>query len=108
MAALLLLWIAATITNAEVGQSDRNTEGLPNAGTLLAAQIVHRHGDRSPVTPMPAYAPHWSLAAGALSSIGVAQHMQFGHTIRQRFGGSFLPDCWKPEFMYVRSTEVER
>ena len=80
---------------------------------LLFVQLLHRHGDR---TPIHIYPPShlwddYPLPPGSLTSIGWAQHNAVGQALRQRYmlNESLLaPYQYEPHSLVVRSTEVER
>ena len=86
---------------------------LPPA--LIWAQLIHRHGDRTPIHPLPNTTAwqHYQLPPGSLTSIGWAQHQAVGRWALQRYAintsGAFLdPHHYHPRSLSVRSTEVER
>ena len=80
---------------------------------LLFVQLIHRHGDR---TPIHTYPPShlwddYPLPPGSLTSIGWAQHNAVGHAMQQRYmvNESLLTQYqYEPHSLVVRSTEVER
>ena len=85
----------------------------PSNDQLVYVQLIHRHGDR---TPIHTYPPShlwddYPLPPGSLTSIGWAQHNAVGAALRQRymFNETLLtPYKYEPHSLVVRSTEVER
>ena len=90
--------------------SDDGATGQPE---LLFVQLLHRHGDR---TPIHAYPPShlwddYPLPPGSLTSIGWAQHNAVGRALQQRYMRDeplLSPYQYRPHSLVVRSTEVER
>jgi hypothetical protein len=81
-------------------------------------QIVHRHGDRAPVSVMPSQAARWEakrIGPGQLSRTGVKQLRAFGRAPAAAAGGSssgsssgLLDAAYNHHQLRVRSTSVER
>ena len=89
------------------------SDSAAGSAELLFVQLLHRHGDR---TPIHSYPPShlwddYPLPSGSLTSIGWAQHNAVGHALQQRymFNETLLtPYQYEPHSLVVRSTEVER
>ena len=80
---------------------------------LLFVQLLHRHGDRTPIhTYPPSHVwDDYPLPPGSLTSIGWAQHNAVGHAMQQRYMVDeplLSPYQYEPHSLVVRSTEVER
>ena len=90
-----------------------DTAASPTPNELLFVQLLHRHGDR---TPIHTYPPshlwdNYPLPPGSLTSIGWAQHNAVGRALQQRymFNETLLTAYqYEPHSLVVRSTEVER
>ena len=92
-----------------------SASSTPLAPALIWAQLIHRHGDRTPIHPLPNTTAwrNYTLPPGSLTSIGWSQHSAVGRWVRQRYAlntsSAFLdPDQYHPRSLLVRSTEVER
>ncbi|KAK2180871.1 hypothetical protein NP493_421g01033 [Ridgeia piscesae] len=81
-------------------------------GTIVLAQVLFRHGDRSPVEPFPTdkYKDSWPQGLGALSKIGMQQQYHLGRFLRQRYmvKHSLLNTTYLHYQVNVRSTDVDR
>jgi len=81
-----------------------------NASTLRLLQVLFRHGDRNPLTAYPEdpYGSYWTQQGlGELTSLGKQQHYELGQYLRTRYEG-FLQVDYNPDYVYVRSTDVDR
>ena len=79
--------------------------------TLKLLQIVHRHGDRSPIDfkhndPYKS-SDHWTEGIGELTTEGKYRMYKRGQFIRQEYD-SFLGDKHSPREVYVRSSLTDR
>ncbi|CAG9807128.1 unnamed protein product [Chironomus riparius] len=82
-----------------------------NEGKLIAASVIFRHGDRTPVEPYPTD-PYkdpkfWPVGFGQLTNTGKQQHFELGKWLRQRYN-SLVSDKYNPDEMIVRSTDMDR
>jgi len=77
---------------------------------LIFALDLIRHGDRTPIHSVPAATYQWPEGAGQLTTRGMAQEYQLGKKLRQYYieKQHFLPEIYKSELMYVRSTDYDR
>ncbi|KAG5673760.1 hypothetical protein PVAND_003780 [Polypedilum vanderplanki] len=84
---------------------------IENNGKLIAASIIFRHGDRTPVEPYPndPYKDQslWPAHFGQLTNTGKRQHFELGKWFRARYN-SLVSDKYNPDEMLVRSTDMDR
>ncbi|CAK8692788.1 unnamed protein product [Clavelina lepadiformis] len=82
-----------------------------NAPQLVFANLLWRHGSRSPVTSYPSDPyngkPIWPQGPGQLTNVGMRQQHELGQYFRQRYN-NFLSKHYKRSEIYVRSTDVDR
>ncbi|GAB6025568.1 mitochondrial acyl carrier protein [Chamberlinius hualienensis] len=80
--------------------------------TLILVQMVHRHGDRSPDSPIPndVNNEYWLTVTngwGMLTNIGKQQLYQLGQYTRQRFPGYFN-DSYLHKEILINCTDKDR
>ena len=83
------------------------------ASEVVFATLVHRHGDRSPVSFLPTDAAnngHWLEGPGQLTPIGMQQLHALGVSLRERYVTSddLFPGMYSHRHVYVRSTDLDR
>ncbi|XP_035741777.1 prostatic acid phosphatase-like isoform X1 [Vespa mandarinia] len=82
-----------------------------NLGTVIFANVLYRHGDRTPIEPYPTD-PYkneslWPVPYGQLTNLGKSQHFYMGQWLRNRYS-HLLSDLYSPYDIYIRSTDVDR
>ncbi|TGZ54486.1 prostatic acid phosphatase [Temnothorax longispinosus] len=80
-------------------------------GTVVFANVLYRHGDRTPVRPYK-NDPYnnesfWPVPYGQLTNIGKHEHLLLGRWLRKRYS-HLLSDLYSPYDVYVHSTDVDR
>ncbi|KAK9302294.1 hypothetical protein QLX08_005717 [Tetragonisca angustula] len=80
-------------------------------GTIVFANVLYRHGDRTPIRTYP-NDPYnnesiWPVPYGQLTNIGKNQHLLLGRWIRKRYS-HLLSDLYSPYDIYIQSTDVDR
>ncbi|XP_076183776.1 prostatic acid phosphatase isoform X3 [Ptiloglossa arizonensis] len=80
-------------------------------GSIIFANILYRHGDRTPVKSYP-NDPYnnqsiWPVPYGQLTNLGKQEHLLLGRWLRKRYS-NFLSDLYSPFEIYVQSTDVDR
>ncbi|KAL6262448.1 hypothetical protein P5V15_007534 [Pogonomyrmex californicus] len=88
-----------------------SNSGDPDLGTIVFANILYRHGDRTPVAPYKndpyKNETSWPVPYGQLTNLGKHQHLLLGRWLRKRYS-HFLSDVYTPYDIYVQSTDVDR
>ncbi|XP_046820171.1 prostatic acid phosphatase-like isoform X1 [Vespa crabro] len=82
-----------------------------NLGTVIFANVLYRHGDRTPIEPYPTD-PYkneslWPVPYGQLTNLGKSQHFYMGQWLRNRYS-HLLSDLYSPYDIYIHSTDVDR
>ncbi|XP_076240639.1 prostatic acid phosphatase [Calliopsis andreniformis] len=82
-----------------------------NLGTVVFANILYRHGDRTPIGAYP-NDPYnnesiWPVPYGQLTNLGKHQHLLLGRWVRKRYS-HLLSYLYSPHDIYVQSTDVDR
>ncbi|XP_012152497.1 prostatic acid phosphatase isoform X2 [Megachile rotundata] len=82
-----------------------------NVGTIVFANVLYRHGDRTPVRSYP-NDPYnnesfWPVSYGQLTNLGKHQHLLLGRWLRKRYS-HLLSDIYSPYDIYIQSTDVDR
>ncbi|XP_070545318.1 prostatic acid phosphatase-like isoform X3 [Ptychodera flava] len=85
--------------------------GSSSDRTIRLAQVLYRHGNRSPIEAYPTD-PNppstWPQGYGQLTNIGKMQHYHLGQWFLERYGETLLNKTYLREQIYVRSTDVDR
>ncbi|OXU18976.1 hypothetical protein TSAR_000201 [Trichomalopsis sarcophagae] len=80
-------------------------------GKVIFANVLFRHGDRTPIDPYPndPYRDEakWPVPFGQLTNIGKHQHLVLGQWLRNRYA-HLLPQRYSLYDIYVMSTDVDR
>ena len=100
--------LAAVLAFSVIHLSDTQDTEL---GTIIFANVLYRHGDRTPVRSYP-NDPYnnesiWPVPYGQLTNIGKHQHLLLGRWLRKRYS-HLLSDLYSPYDIYVRSTDIDR
>uniref|UniRef100_A0A1B6KL21 acid phosphatase n=1 Tax=Graphocephala atropunctata TaxID=36148 RepID=A0A1B6KL21_9HEMI len=102
---ILLGIVSISIVQSKKVISENNLE------KLLFANVLFRHGDRTPLDPYPndpyKNASFWPVGFGQLTNVGKEQEYELGHWLRQRYN-TLLTDTYSEDIVYVRSTDVDR
>lgn len=101
---LLIVALAIFITSLSHAQDT-------DQGTIVFANVLYRHGDRTPIRPYP-NDPYndeslWPVPFGQLTNLGKHQHLMLGRWFRKRYS-HILNDTYSPYDIYVQSTDVDR
>lgn len=100
--------IVVGITLLQSSAANYHAEDL---GRIIFANVLFRHGDRTPVDPYP-NDPYrneslWPVPFGQLTNLGRHQHLLLGQWLRQRYS-QLLPETYTYYDIFVRSTDVDR
>lgn len=81
-----------------------------SAEKLIFAVDIIRHGDRTPISILPAVNYEWPQGLGQLTATGMRQEYEMGKTFRKRYVDTthLLPPHYQHDTIYVRSTDYER
>ncbi|CAF3282392.1 unnamed protein product [Rotaria sp. Silwood2] len=77
---------------------------------LIAAHVIFRHGERTPVATFPTdpmREKDWPVGYGQLTTTGMEQQHRLGKYLRDRYG-SILNTTYIANEIYVRSTDYDR
>jgi acid phosphatase len=76
---------------------------------VFVVEII-RHGDRTPITPIPSVDYVWKEGLGQLTAEGMQQEFQLGVALRKRYiqQDHLLPEHYEYNTLYVRSTDYAR
>ena len=111
---LLALALSALASHAAAEQT------VAGAGSDLGfVFLLHRHGDRGPISPdtniaASLFSQQWPLGCGELTGHGMRQLFDLGSTLRTRYVGAgatnanFLPAQFDASLHYTRSTDLHR
>ena len=86
---------------------------------LLQVILLHRHGDRAPITQLPTinntlFRQQWPLGMGELTGLGMTMLYDLGTKLKSIYVGAdavnpnFLKDHFDASAIYVRSSDVHR
>lgn len=77
---------------------------------LIFAIDMIRHGDRTPLHVLNENNYPWTVGPGQLTPLGMEQQLALGTKLRQRyvFEEKLLPELYKAETLYIRSTDYDR
>ncbi|KZC11798.1 Prostatic acid phosphatase [Dufourea novaeangliae] len=80
-------------------------------GTIVFANVLYRHGDRTPIDPYP-NDPYnnesiWPVPYGQLTNVGKHQHLLLGRSLRKRYS-HLLSNFYSLYDIYIQSTDVDR
>lgn len=105
---LLLSLLVVTLLSTVYVRSESNPR---EEGKLLFAQVLYRHGDRTPLEPYPndpwKDPSHWTTEWGQLTNAGKQRHLQLGRWLRNRYS-ELLSATYSKADIYVRSTDIDR
>lgn len=107
LTALLLCFLVFGVTEAQ--ESDE----------LLFVLLLHRHGDRAPITQLPVisntiFRQQWPLGLGELTGLGMTMLHDLGERLRAEYVGpsaqnaNFLSEHYDASQIYCRSSDVHR
>ncbi|KAG7209702.1 hypothetical protein KM043_011341 [Ampulex compressa] len=93
---------------ATIGFSGTQSKDL---GTVIFANVLYRHGDRTPIQPYP-NDPYndeslWPVPYGQLTNIGKHQQLLLGRWLAKRYS-HLLSDVYSPYDIYIQSTDTDR
>lgn len=80
------------------------------ADKLIFAVDIIRHGDRTPIYPLPAANYQWKPGPGQLTAEGMRQEYEMGAKFRKKYidQAHLLPDHYQAGTLYARSTDYDR
>jgi lysosomal acid phosphatase len=83
---------------------------LVAAQKLVWASVLFRHGDRTPISKLPACPFAWAPGLGELTPLGMHQEYILGTELRERYvvKNKILPEHFDTNLLYVRSSDVNR
>ena len=88
-----------------------STDDIPSSSELKLVQIIHRHGDRTPISFFPndqlGTPENWPDGFGQLISKGKRRMYKMGETLRKYYA-NFLGSTCNPRSLYVRSSASDR
>lgn len=102
----IFLFIKTAICNPKPSTND-----IPSSSELKLVQIIHRHGDRTPISFFPndqlGTPENWPDGFGQLISKGKRRMYKMGETLRKYYA-NFLGSTCNPRSLYVRSSLSDR
>ncbi|KAF6039833.1 hypothetical protein EB796_001869 [Bugula neritina] len=88
-----------------------NSATQVSSSSLIVANVLFRHGDRSPTAPLPknqySNESYWPFGWGELTNTGREQQYRLGLFLRQRYD-SVIDDVFNYKNIEVRSSDVDR
>lgn len=86
-----------------------STTGFAAEKLIFAVDII-RHGDRTPISPLPKVNYRWREGLGQLTATGMRQEFEMGKLFRKKYIETthLLPPHYQRNSIYVRSTDYER
>ncbi|XP_015510724.1 prostatic acid phosphatase isoform X1 [Neodiprion lecontei] len=104
-------FVAITSTSLIIFTTSPSSCVNPELGIVIFANVLFRHGDRTPITSYPTdpwgNESFWPVPFGELTNIGKHQHLMLGRWLRQNYF-YLLPRHYSPHDIYVQSTDVDR
>lgn len=98
-------------TGIIVAVTSSTDEAVKVPGKLIFAQILYRHGDRTPIKPYPTdpYGnnSYWPVEFGQLTDVGRQQQYNLGRWLRTRYN-TLIGETYSKNEIYVLSTNVNR
>lgn len=109
----LLLSVINLSTSSFLECSEPASEIRPisDFGTLILSSVMFRHGERNIIKPYPtdpySERSYWPEGFGQLIKTGKKREYDIGTWLRERYR-NILPSKYLPDYVYVRSTDVDR
>ncbi len=77
---------------------------------LIFAIDIIRHGDRTSIRDLPNVNHIWQEGLGQLTAVGMRQEYELGKKLHHRYiiEEGLLPDKYKPDTLYIHSTDYDR
>lgn len=93
--------------------SAENEELFDKAGPVIFANILYRHGERTPEHPYPNdpyknESVFWPIGFGQLTNPGKLQHYKLGQWLRNRYRHLIPNGRYSKNLIYVQSTDRDR
>nr|BAN20384.1 acid phosphatase-1 [Riptortus pedestris] len=90
-----------------------NEDVFNKAGPVIFANILYRHGARTPAEPYPNdpyknESIYWPIGWGQLTNLGKLQHYKLGQWFRNRYEHLLPEGKYSPSLIYIQSTDMDR